>query len=101
MSILIYTYDKTIIVWVSESVFMNNSDVEKYRDSSDNKSDSAYIYIMKQKLMLIRCWMCCATPQIFPAVDNVQTYSNSPESYSILFEQLLNWLAVSVLLIMH
>jgi hypothetical protein len=45
--------------------------------------------------------MCCATPQIFPTVDNVQAYSNSPDSYSILSEQLLNWLAVSVLLIMH
>jgi hypothetical protein len=55
MSILIYTYDKTITVWVSESVFMNISDVEKYRDSSHNKSDNAYICIMKQKLMLIRC----------------------------------------------
>jgi hypothetical protein len=27
----------------------------KIRDSSDNNSDSAYIHIMKQKLMLIRC----------------------------------------------
>jgi hypothetical protein len=55
MSILIYTYDKAIIVWVSESVFMNRSDVEKHTNSSDKKSDTAYIYMLKQKLMLIRC----------------------------------------------
>jgi hypothetical protein len=29
MSILIYTYEKTIMVWVRVSVFMNRLDVEK------------------------------------------------------------------------
>jgi hypothetical protein len=82
---------------------MDRSDVEKYRDSSDKKSDTAYIYthteteIDASKMLNV----LCNPSNIYKAVDNVQTYSNSLDSYSILSDQLLNWLAVSVLLIMH
>jgi hypothetical protein len=59
------THNKRIIVWVNESVFMDRSDVDKYRVAV------TWDQILHMELFLISCCMWCAIPQIFTAVDNV------------------------------